>query len=382
MLKQYTIIKEIADFQLKLLDENGYIESGINGPYSCRDTEVRNTAHWIGIYKYIWIKSKDLRYLHAIKKLADYLCLDKHYGQSGAVKCIIDDKMDHLNGTIGQAWVIEGLVNAYESTKNSKYIDRAVDIFKSQKFNYKLHLWERIELDGKNLGIDYIFNHQLWFAASGSLILEYRNVKEISEQVNDFVLNLEKLFEVYKDGLIKHYVSGYKPPKKSLTKIIACKFFCFMKKFDPRFDIRSFEKAYHIFDLYGFALLHKRYNKSMIFCDLKLIKAIDYAQNIDKLNQEFNIEHFLVPKTNRLIKLNKYAYPYNSPAFEFPFVDYILNNNLNVNKYDKLWEFQVKATYHSQQKLFSYNTNDPKTLTARLYELTRYLEIKEQHEKK
>ena len=76
MLKQYTIIKEIADFQLKLLDENGYIESGINGPYSCRDTEVRNTAHWIGIYKYIWIKSKDLRYLHAIKKLADYLCLN------------------------------------------------------------------------------------------------------------------------------------------------------------------------------------------------------------------------------------------------------------------------------------------------------------------
>lgn len=381
MLKQYIIIKEIADSQLKLLNENGYIEAGINGPYSCIDTEMRNTAHWIGIYRYIWIKSKDLKYLNAIKKLANYLCLDKHYGPSGSAKCMMDEKMDHLNGTIGQAWVIEGLVNAYESTKNNKYLDKAIDVFKSQNYNFKLHLWERIELDGKNIGIDYIFNHQLWFAASGSLILEHIELKDISNEVNDFVLNLEKLFEVYNDGLIKHYVSGYKSQKKSIAKMIACRIFGFMKIIDPRFDILSFEKAYHIFDLYGFALLYKRYNNSTIFSDIKLTKAIDYATNIDKLNKEFNIEHFLTQKSNRIIKLNKYAYAYNSPAFEFPFVDFIFNNGLNKNKYDMLWELQVKATYHPEQKLFSYNTNDPKTLTARLYELTRYLEIKEQHEK-
>ena len=68
------------------------------------------------------------------------------------------------------------------------------------------------------------------------------------------------------------------------------------------------------------------------------------------------------------------AYAYNSPAFEYPYVDYVFNNGQNKQKYKQLWDLQVKLSYCAEKKAFVYRTDDPSTLTARVYELTRYLE--------
>lgn len=71
------------------------------------------------------------------------------------------------------------------------------------------------------------------------------------------------------------------------------------------------EEGYHIFDLYGFALLKKLYGNHSIYKSDNFKAAVHYALD-----------------TNQLLKLrnscggekfNKFAFGYNSPAFEYPF---------------------------------------------------------------
>lgn len=377
--KMNELIIEIGNATLKEIEKYGFVLPGNNGPYNCCDTPVRNSSHWIGIYAYLYKITKNEKYYNVIEILANYLISQKSV--SGAIECMTDDKFDRINGSIGQAWAIEGLIKAFEITNKTKYYDKAVQIFLSQRYNLKKHLWERIELDETNIGYDVIFNHQLWFAASGFLINKVKKNEKIFSIIDDFMKNIDLHYEIYSDGLFKHHIASLHIKNNQNWKSYIKSIFGFLSYFNPKFDKRSFEKGYHIFDMYGFAIIYNCNNTYKVFLSEKFKGAVNYAIDIDKINKESNINYFLKKKA-LLFSTNKYLYSYNSPAFEFPFIDYTFNNANKSNIYQELFDKQVKATYNGDKKKFSRNTNDGNTLTARLYELTRYLEMSTLNDKK
>ena len=323
------VVKCIADKELIVISKNGKATAGKNGPYNCEDTNIRNSAHWIKIYKFLLKLTEKRKYYNVIKLLGDYLAEEQNYGTSGAITCMHGNKMDHLNGTIGQGWAIEGLICAYECIKDEKFLDKAKQIYLTPEYNYDLHAWERVELDGKNIGIDKVFNHQLWFAANSAFIFRFIEDADLRAPLDDFVQNIDKLFSIYKDGLLKHYIVGFEDDNKTKIKILLKKITAPLKFFDQRFDNKSFERGYHLFDLYGFALLYENYSDALVFNSDKFRKAVSYGMDIDRINKDINAESTLKYKYS---KINSYAYPYNSPAFEYPFIDYTFNHSHNSSK--------------------------------------------------
>jgi len=75
---------------------------------------------------------------------------------------------------------------------------------------------------------------------------------------------------------------------------------------------------------------------------------------------------------------NKFAYGYNSPAFEYPFVASVFGeDDSDANaKAERLFEKQCRLTYDENAKSFLHSP-DLITLDARIYELIRSFEMEE-----
>lgn len=380
------IIKEVADSKLDYIMEYGHAKAGVNGPYKNEDTPVRNSAHWIITYSYLYRETGEDRYLKAAKTLSDYLLKKENYGIGGSIYCRTDTRFDNTNGLIGQAWVIEGLISAARLFKDNTFYTAAYNIFKVQKFNTYNCMWEISDCDGRK-DFDLTFNHQLWFAASGAMILKYeldeklKASSDIDEQIKAFLTKAnEQYFNVYDNGLIVH-VMDYKMNEdekeysrnlnkerkiKSLktnpAKVIGKKFTDKIARFS---FTEGLEEGYHIFDLYGFALLKEQYGNHAIFQSEKLKKALEYALDSEillKLRNSCGGRDF-----------NKFAFGYNSPAFEYPFVAQVFRGEVNKSLRDELFLFQIENTF--QNSTFTKNCEDGETLDARIYELVRYLEM-------
>ena len=132
------------------------------------------------------------------------------------------------------------------------------------------------------------------------------------------------------------------------------------------------EKGYHLFDVYGFALIKHYAPNAINFNNIKMKKIVNYALNISMINEQL--------RNDKTSTDNKYGYPYNSPAFEYPFIDYVFNKGNNSYYYNELFNYQIERYYDKNKKMFCNNTNDPFTLTARIYELCRFWEIGDTNE--
>ena len=53
-----TLVKQLADKELTYILEHGFAHAGFNGPYYNQDTPVRNSAHWIVTYSYLYEKQE------------------------------------------------------------------------------------------------------------------------------------------------------------------------------------------------------------------------------------------------------------------------------------------------------------------------------------
>lgn len=362
MKKYLELIKNIADNNLQIVQDNGSIKAGCNGPYNHKDTAIRNTAHWIVTYSVLYKLYKDERYFNLIIELADYLLEESNYGKCNAIICQKDDSKVFTNGLIGQAWAIEGLVYAYKTTNKNIYIEKAKELFFVQEFDLDKFIWKIVD-DEDESKYDYVYNHQLWFAASGSMICDVCFDEKIDDEIRKFLSNFARNFAVQPSGLIFHLINC----ETSTIANIKFKIKAILTDLgiSSRWkELKYLEEGYHLFDLYGFALLKKQYGNEPIFKSKQLNKSIRYATNkrtIEKLGINEQI-------------FNKYSYGYNSPAFEFPFVDKMLNSSMCIEEYSKILDRQINITFDQNEKMFSKNNNDKYTLTARVYELARYFE--------
>lgn len=366
------LIIDIANEKIKEIMAFGYIKPGVNGPYDCVDTPVRNSAHWCVTFSYLYNLTKKEEYNEMVKILADYILECQKQTASGAIKCMNDTKFTDTNGLVGQAWAIEGLFYAYRILNNKDYLDCAVKIFNSQKFDYQSGQWYQIDTNNKNQGFDVAFNHQLWFAAIGYELNSVVADKKIEDVLNVYMSKINKHFQIYSNGLIRHL--GDKKVKipyvNRIKKIIKSCYPTFLTKRNPdKLSVFAFEAAYQLFNLYAFGIIKKYNNDLPFFRSAKFNKALKYGLNVKKMNKIFNVHPTSKEHTC------KYAYLYNSPAFEYGFVAKMFCSCYDKQLILDLIKIQLDLSYSDITKCFDKNTNDPNTLTARIYELVRFLEV-------
>lgn len=365
------MLKACADEHFSSFDRQGHADPGSNGPYGYPESPVRNTGHWLIIYSYLWKTTRDERYKQLSEKFIQYLLSEQKKSASGAITCILEGAADHTDGLIGQAWVIEALVYAYHTYRDERCLDCGFSIFKSQRFDENTGLWKRVEPDGEKLDYDYTLNHQVWFCASGLLLLSCREDEAVKKQVDRHLdLLSREYFGAHKSGLIRHY-GAMRMTRRELAPLYIKQYIKYaglkLGVFSSRkYDILIQEQGYHMFELYGFALLASL-RKDLPFTKTPaFLRALNYGLDTDRLNEVLGIsdpEH-----------MNKYAYPYNSPAFEYPLIAHTFTGAADEKTALRLLDIQKSLTWDESAKAMNLHTADSTTLTARLYEYVRFLD--------
>lgn len=370
-MEQEKYMRKVADANYAKFFEQGFATAGHNGPHGHPDTPVRNTGHYLIIYSYLYKRTGEEKYLAICKKFVEYLLTMQQKSQSGAIQCMLSDKFDHLNGLIGQGWTIEALLYYYEISKDERCLECAKKIFYSQKYDWDLHLWHRIELDGTDIDIDPTYNHHVWFAACSYKLADLCDDDNIDKMIVDFLTKgAERDFKVYSDGILHHHVLVDRPVMKAakrkalIKKILTPVRFLNPKKLDPKF----MEYAYHIFDFYGFCILKEKYGNLPLFSSEVYKKAETCARNIDYINKRNGVQEYI--KHGK--PFNVYGYSYNAHSFEYPFVAKVCGFEIDRTS-NGLYEIQKELMWDDSTGMFTKNQPDIETWNARTYEIIRSL---------
>jgi hypothetical protein len=350
-MKLYEIITRSAWSAISCQHPNGSLNAGHNGLYFDKETSVRNTAHWMIVFSRTYEWTGEKIFFDAARKAAFFL-LSQPARPNGFSFWHRDmPGKDRCNGLIGQAWTIEALAECAMILEMEEMIKIAAEVFFQHSYDQNNHLWRRLDIDGKLLSIDLTFNHQLWFAGAGSILYHYTKNNRISDLIEDFLNNLKTNLKIHRSGLIKHIITrnDYKQRLKNLIFIISPN--------KIRSSMMEKEIGYQSFNLYAFALIKKYYTK--ITEEDKINKAIAFTTSDEYLKNIVN---------------NRYAFPYNPAGIENAFCYFIFNPELYQTNKDMLF-YQFKHFFNFKTNLFDKKTEDPKTLSARIYEATRLPDI-------
>ncbi len=373
MIQQEEYMRKVANMNYQKFYDQGFATAGHNGPHGHPDTAVRNTSHYLIIYSYLYKQTGEERYLLICQRFVEYLIGMQKQSKSGAIQCMLSDKFDRLNGLIGQGWVIEALIYYYDISHDINCLECAKKIFYSQLYDWDLHLWHRIELDGRDIDVDPTYNHHVWFAACSYKLAELCKDDTIDKMIVDFLTHgAERDFKVYEsDGILHHHVSVNRPIMKSgkrkafIKKILSPIRFINPKKLDPKY----MEYAYHLFDFYGFCILKEKYGHLPLFSSEAYRKAEACVNNIDYINRKNGVDKYL----DRGNPFNVYGYSYNSLSFEYPYVAKSCGFEIGDTS-RKLFDIQKRLMWDKSTELFSKNQPDIETWNARTYEIIRFLE--------
>lgn len=353
-----------------------YLQAGHNGPYHHPETPLRNQGHWLITFSRLYMWTGDDKYLQQVEKLATSIADQKHRPNGYSFLHRNVKGKDRCNGLMGQAWSIEALAAATATLQDQKYAKIASDVFLQHPFNNALGLWNVLEVDGSINPIDNAFNHQLWFAAAASFILDQESV--IEERVHDFLAKIWDNVSILDSGLIYHELEDVKEDTfrtvvasnnlfsaRDLASQILQKLGLKAKSLSPEERKRiQWEKmlnksiGYHSFNTYAFALLRSNIEQHVIWGQEKFLRIIAYL---------FTNEY------NKNIENNRYSYAYNPPGYEIPYTLFTFEDDeeSNINCSQLYLQQQLDHTYNPTSKLMDRNNEDPFTLTARCYELSR-----------
>lgn len=333
--------------KIELSDNEAFFPGGNNGPYFDLETPIRNTSHWLITFSILSVLKNDVKYRQTALQLSYYLMNNSTY-KEGKIYIHRQKKgKDWSNGVIGQAWVVEALAIAGRLLKNPHISEFARECSEQLYFNRSIGAWERPELKGYNNQIDYTLNHQLWYAAARAEAINGKNCEEIH-------LFLKKLYNgalrIRDSGQICHLFYS-----NSLKGLLIQGKYKISEKINRR-KVLEKEVGYHLYNLHPLARLKLFYPDHKLFQQPKLLKAIQYVIN----------SNFL-----QALPDNKYAYPYNAPAFELPYVISVFHDFFNgeeLGVLGEVYERQLQLTYDSNVNWFCRSNSDSLTLSARIYE--------------
>jgi len=360
-MRLFDLIVESAEEGLLNQKGDGSMPPGRNGPYHDEETPVRNTSHWLITFVKAYYISKDRRFREAARRATDYLLSREARPMGATFWHRKNPEKDSCNGLIGQAWTIEALVAAAEFFDSEQPVRLAEDVFLVHPFVDELGLWCRVASDGRYLPVDYTLNHQIWFAAAGSLLTPYAD-EEVRRRVDRFMEGLTRHFQVHRSGLVKHLMatafSWKKSVKKTLRRVLRL-------DFEPAVP-REKEIGYHQFNLYGLSLLYKRYADHRFWTSSDFRRACQFVRS-----EEYREE----------IVDSPYGFPYNPPGFEVPLAldtfSFVFGEDTREEQARWVSE-QIARCYDSDSNFMGKNCPDPNTQAARMYEATRLSDLKVQ----
>ena len=349
----YEIIVRSARKALTLQDPNGAMPPGNNGSYGDPETPVRNTAHWAITYLKAFQINGSSEFEQAAKRCFDYLLTKEARPMNATFWHRSNPKKDFSNGLVGQAWTIEALLQLSKHFDQPEAITLAEEVFLLHPFDKRWGAWKRVNVDGSYRDFDGTFNHQLWFAASGALLVAETGNEDIRKSVTRFMDLLDVNMKLYGDGLIQHLAPFYlkkKTPVKALRQAI-------WKVRNGKHEtyMRMKSAGYHGFNMYAFALIktclpdHKFWNSPGFRSTMQYLDSAKFRDEVAK---------------------SSYGYPYNPPGFEAAYALQELSDNDQEIAY---WVTeQIKHCYDQEAELMiGGDTQDQNTAAARLYEATR-----------
>lgn len=332
---------------------DGSMPPGHNGPYRDPETPVRDTSHWLITFLHSYKVSGDKCFLEAAQRGVDYLKSEEARPMGATFWHRRNPEKDSCNGLVGQAWTIEALAVAAKALGDDACQRLAEEVFLLHPFGEAAGLWRRVGADGSYLSVDPTFNHQLWFAAAGALLLPSNDAR-VARRVLRFMDALPKNLALYPSGLIRH------PLMRALGRRARVR--CFVRDLRYRALARSerfslFGKAigYHAFNLYAFALLRGQLPRHTFWHSTEMRQALSYVEK---------------PEFSAGLEGNRYGYPYNPAGFEVAFALGAFGSDVQAEQ--EFWASkQVHRSYDFDANLMQLGTEDPVTLAARLYESTR-----------
>jgi hypothetical protein len=346
-----------SDVFLKLTDNalvrqdkrTGAMPSGHNGPYLDPETPVRNTAHWTQSFIAAERLSGEKKYLDAAILCADYLVGPDAPRKNAIYEHRNKQGKDSCNGLIGPAWTIEGLTSAYERFGDRRYLKAASKYFLAHPFSADTYRWQKVEFGGKALGHDMTFNHQLWFCMAGALLGKHGET-DAGQMAKAFLDSVKGNISTRRNGRIEHPILPGKAKIKRRLK--------HMLKAGLYKNDRVKEVGYHSFNLYAFAVLKTVLPDNRFWSTALWNSILGYQDQ---------------PEFVELIEISPYGYAYNVPGFEMPFVNEVFGFRRVSGRSSQLWlDSQLSFALNNDQSMLSQGNPDGETLTARVYECSRF----------
>lgn len=351
------VILTSAQASLGLQRVDGSFPPGHNGPYHDPETPVRNTGHWVITLCKAYELSGDTRFRDAAWRAAQYLLSAEARPMQATFFCRKNPKKDFCNGLIGQAWAIEALVSASETLEDGTYVKVAEDVFLMHPFDDQRGLWQRVNVEGTYSTFDMTLNHQLWFAAAGSMLDSSTHGPIGAHVLRCLDATQASHLSIARSGRITHHARDWSRSRRiqKLTQSLL----------RPPWTLHESarlahkEAGYHAFNLYAFALLKQRFAVHPLWRSKQFEAAWRYAQT----------EEFM-----RSLDGNEFGYPYNPPGLEMAFALEVFAENARTAQEEWLSE-QLRRSFDFESHFMNRGTQDPLTLSARLYEATRLSEM-------
>jgi hypothetical protein len=348
MSSLHEILDAAARAALKCQAPDGSLPAGHNGPYGHPESPARNTGHWLVSWLAAWRRNHDAHFREAAFRALNWLTSEK--ARSGGASFLHRDApgKDACNGLIGQAWSIEALATAAEVLGDDEAARIAERLFLAHPFDAGLGLWHCLEVDGRSLDFDVTFNHQLWFAAAGTLLAPHSE-PEVGKRVAIFLDRLDRNLAIRRDGIVVQWISawglGRRSPRYAVQRL----------RNQPG-EARSMalkEYGYHAFNLYAFGLLHRSAPQHGFWRSAKFERLWAAART---------------PNFRARLDQNEYAWPYNPVGFEMAFALNCFEGPESRDEQAGWIAAQLARHWDPGTASLRRHTPDPNTLTARLYE--------------
>lgn len=339
----FDVAKSNINNIISVSDDASFVAGGVNGPYFDIESPVRNTAHWCITYARLSERENDPEFKGLAHKLANFL-IDFPFKEKEVYIHRQKHGKDWSNGVIGQGWVIEALAIAGRVLDRDDLTSHAMQAASKFPFDRKIGAWKRIDPRTGKAAIDYTLNHQLWYAAA----LSELNDEKHNEKIRQFLGALSKgVMRTGPEGRVLHLMYSKSPKALALRARYA------LTRVRNGEALKSKEVGYHLYNLHPLSRLKRCFPEQKVFESEVIKRALKYAESKEFLQN---------------LDTNKYAYPYNSPAFEFPLVRHAFNLDVEL---DRFFNRQIEESYVDGENAcgFLRHCPDPITLNARIYEL-------------
>ena len=349
----------LDSFTKEIVSTNSLINQSFNGPYRDPETEIRLIAHRItllcNVYKY---NDSSIEIFESIEYYCQKLISSKFNKGKGYFQCRESSLKDETNGTIGLAWVLEGLSAGYEITKDLEIKKTLHSILDNLSFDQDQSLWFKPTHKDDRKEIDFTFNHQLWLAYGIAFANDVLKTKK-NIQVLHFLSNLDNILSIRNSGRIQQAittrgVNGFIKKVKTSIKII----------YRLRFT-KYKEDGYHLFNLVAFARLHQLGYGELFVKEKWFSKCTKYALSknlLNSLSQNKEQKDLYKLAQSSGLPFNRYGFPYNVSGLEFLYIVKVFN----LKSSDLLQRY-----LQTQMICFKDNiTEDKEILNHRIYEFT------------